>query len=29
MARTIYGDHERYLQTYFKPFPGKPKSFYF
>ena len=21
-ARTIYGDHERFLQTYFKPFPG-------
>ena len=22
MARTIYGDHARYLETYFKPFPG-------
>lgn len=21
-ARTIYGDHERFIQTYFKPFPG-------
>ena len=25
MARTIYGDHERFLQTYYKPYPG----FYF
>ena len=25
IARTIYGDHQRYLETYFKPFPG----FYF
>jgi acetyl-CoA synthetase len=22
MARTIYGDHQRYLATYFKPYPG-------
>ena len=22
MARTIYGDHDRYLQTYMKPYPG-------
>ncbi|KAA1116260.1 acetyl-CoA synthetase [Puccinia graminis f. sp. tritici] len=22
MARTIYGDHKRYLDTYFKPYPG-------
>jgi acetyl-CoA synthetase len=22
MARTIYGDHKRYLETYFKPYPG-------
>jgi acetyl-CoA synthetase len=22
MARTIYNDHKRYLDTYFKPFPG-------
>ena len=22
MMRTIYGDHERYLKTYFKPYPG-------
>jgi len=22
MARTIYGDHEKYLDTYFRPFPG-------
>ncbi len=22
MARTIYGDHRRYLETYLKPFPG-------
>uniref|UniRef100_H2YF71 Propionate--CoA ligase n=1 Tax=Ciona savignyi TaxID=51511 RepID=H2YF71_CIOSA len=25
MARTIYGDHERFLDTYFRPYPG----FYF
>ena len=25
VARTIYGDHQRYVETYFKPFPG----FYF
>ena len=25
MARTIYGDHERFVDTYFRPFPG----FYF
>ncbi len=23
VARTIYGDHDRYLATYFKPFPGQ------
>lgn len=22
MARTIYGDHKRYLENYFKPYPG-------
>lgn len=22
MARSIYGDHRRYLETYWKPFPG-------
>eukprot|EP00934_Nitzschia_sp_Nitz4_P001694 Nitzschia sp. Nitz4//scaffold143_size57137//6007//8054//NITZ4_006507-RA/size57137-augustus-gene-0.92-mRNA-1//-1//CDS//3329536425//1694//frame0 len=22
MARTVVGDHERYMQTYFKPYPG-------
>lgn len=22
MARTIYGDHERFLNTYFRPYPG-------
>lgn len=22
IARTIYGDHDRYLATYMKPFPG-------
>ena len=22
MARTIYGNHERFLETYMKPFPG-------
>ena len=22
MARTIYGDHEKYLNTYFRQFPG-------
>jgi acetyl-CoA synthetase len=22
MARTIYGDHKRFLDTYMKPFPG-------
>lgn len=21
--RTVYGDHERFIETYFKPFPGK------
>lgn len=25
MARTIYGNHERFVDTYFRPFPG----FYF
>ena len=23
IARTIYGDHNRYMETYFKPFPGR------
>ena len=23
MARTIYGDHQRFLDTYFKSYPGK------
>lgn len=22
MARTIYGDHRRFIETYFKPYPG-------
>lgn len=22
MARTIYGDHKRFIDTYLKPFPG-------
>ncbi len=22
MARTIFGDHRRFVETYFKPFPG-------
>ena len=22
MARTIYGDHERFLDTYYRPHPG-------
>ncbi len=22
MARTIYGDHKRFLETYMKPYPG-------
>lgn len=22
MARTVYGDHDRYLKVYFKPYPG-------
>lgn len=22
LARTIYGDHEKYLETYFRPYPG-------
>eukprot|EP00924_Labyrinthula_sp_SR-Ha-C_P000045 augustus_masked-scaffold_60-processed-gene-0.75-mRNA-1 protein AED:0.03 eAED:0.03 QI:0/-1/0/1/-1/1/1/0/656 len=22
MARTVYGDHERYMNTYFRPYPG-------
>lgn len=22
MARTIYGDHKRFIETYLKPFPG-------
>jgi acetyl-CoA synthetase len=27
MARTIYGDHKRFLDTYMKPFPGIQKMF--
>ncbi len=27
MARTIYGDHKRYLETYLKPFPGKESKY--
>ena len=23
MARTIYGDHERFLATYYEPYPGE------
>uniref|UniRef100_A0A0E9VLW4 Uncharacterized protein n=1 Tax=Anguilla anguilla TaxID=7936 RepID=A0A0E9VLW4_ANGAN len=23
MARTIYGDHQRFVNTYLKPYPGK------
>ena len=23
MTRSIYGDHERFRDTYFKPFPGR------
>ena len=23
VARTIYGDHNRFLDTYFRPYPGK------
>ena len=23
MARTVYGDHDRYLNVYMRPFPGK------
>ena len=23
MARTIYGDHEHFLDTYYRPFPGR------
>lgn len=22
MARTIYGDHEKFLNTYYRPYPG-------
>lgn len=22
MARSIYGDHQRFIETYLKPFPG-------
>lgn len=22
IARTVYGDHERYLDTYIRPYPG-------
>ena len=22
MARTIYGDHEKFLDTYYRPYPG-------
>lgn len=25
MARTIYGDHQRFLDTYYKPHPGTKK----
>ena len=25
MARTIFGDHQRFLDTYYKPFPGEFK----
>ena len=24
MARTIYGDHQRFIDTYYKPHPGMP-----
>jgi acetyl-CoA synthetase len=24
VARTVYGDHERYLTVYMKPYPGPP-----
>ena len=23
MARTIYGNHEKFLDTYYRPYPGK------
>ncbi len=23
IARTVYGDHDRYLNVYMKPYPGK------
>lgn len=23
MARTIYGDHQRFMEAYFKPYPGE------
>ena len=26
IARTVYGDHERYLDTYFRPYPGTVMS---
>ena len=29
MARTIFGDHKRYIETYLKPFPGKKFDFLF
>lgn len=27
MARTIYGDHERFLNTYMRPYPGMLQLF--
>ena len=27
MARTVYGDHQRYLETYYTAFPGELFSF--
>lgn len=26
MARTIYGDHQRFLDAYFKAYPGEPAA---
>lgn len=26
MARTIYGDHQRFVDTYFKAYPGKESA---
>lgn len=30
MARTIYGDHQRFIDTYFKEYPGetRPQTFF-